>query len=64
MKSERRRRRAGCGREATGRLLLRIRRRRGAWDEPIGLLTHHLDHDALPVPEPVARHAEALPGGG
>ena len=25
--------------------LLRTRRRQGAWDEPIGLLTHHLDHD-------------------
>ncbi len=30
-----------------GRLtgLLRSRRRHGRWGEPIGLLTHHLDHD-------------------
>ena len=27
------------------RRLLAHRRRSGAWDEPIGLLTHHLDHD-------------------
>lgn len=27
------------------RRLLAGRRRRGLWDDPIGLLTHHLDHD-------------------
>jgi hypothetical protein len=27
------------------RRALRVRRRGGLWDEPIGLLTHHLDHD-------------------
>ncbi|MGR4864039.1 polysaccharide deacetylase family protein [Caulobacter sp. LARHSG274] len=28
------------------RRLLAERRRAGLWDEPLGLLTHHLDHDA------------------
>ena len=28
------------------RRLLADRRRRGLWNEPLGLLTHHLDHDA------------------
>jgi hypothetical protein len=28
------------------RRLLAERRRRGLWNEPLGLLTHHLDHDA------------------
>ncbi|MGH1559493.1 hypothetical protein ACRAWD_21180 [Caulobacter segnis] len=27
------------------RRLLKQRRLAGRWDEPIGLLTHHLDHD-------------------
>lgn len=27
------------------RRLLATRRRLGAWDEPLGILTHHLDHD-------------------
>jgi hypothetical protein len=44
--------------------LLAQRRKTGAWDEPLGLLTHHLDHDEpawrflgvlLPVLKPVAR---------
>ena len=46
------------------RRLLAQRRRMAAWDEPLGLLTHHLDHDEdawrfleafLPVARPVAR---------
>ena len=48
------------------RRLLAERRRTGAWDEPLGLLTHHLDHDEdawrfleafLPVARPIARPA-------
>lgn len=48
------------------RRLLADRRVSGAWDEPVGLLTHHLDHDEgawrfleafLPVAKPVARTA-------
>lgn len=46
------------------RRLLAERRVKGAWDQPLGLLTHHLDHDEaawrflealLPVAKPVAR---------
>ncbi|HWW26373.1 MAG TPA: polysaccharide deacetylase, partial [Caulobacter sp.] len=46
------------------RRLLAERRMSGAWDQPLGLLTHHLDHDEpawrfleafLPVAKPVAR---------
>jgi hypothetical protein len=46
------------------RRLLAERRLNGAWDQPLGLLTHHLDHDEpawrfleafLPVAKPVAR---------
>lgn len=46
------------------RRLLAERRTSGAWDQPLGLLTHHLDHDEpawrfleafLPVARPVAR---------
>ncbi|TCS17473.1 DUF2334 domain-containing protein [Caulobacter sp. BK020] len=46
------------------RRLLAERRLMGAWDQPLGLLTHHLDHDEsawrfleafLPVARPVAR---------
>lgn len=52
------------------RRLLAERRRNGAWDEPLGLLTHHLDHDEeawsfleafLPVAKPVARAAIGRP---
>lgn len=52
------------------RRLLAQRRRMGAWDEPLGLLTHHLDHDEdawsfleafLPVTKPVARGAVGKP---
>jgi predicted deacetylase len=48
------------------RRLLVERREKGAWAEPLGLLTHHLDHDEaawrfletfLPVVKPVARMA-------
>ena len=48
------------------RRLLAERRAKAAWDEPLGLLTHHLDHDEdvwrfleafLPVVKPVARVA-------
>lgn len=36
----------GAGRLASAlQVALRTRRRRGLWDAPIGLLTHHLDHD-------------------
>lgn len=28
------------------RRLLAMRRKQGAWDEPVGILSHHLDHDA------------------
>jgi hypothetical protein len=46
------------------RRLLVERRTMGAWDQPLGLLTHHLDHDEaawrfleafLPIARPVAR---------
>jgi predicted deacetylase len=46
------------------RRLLAERRTSGAWDQPLGLLTHHLDHDEpawrfleafLPIARPVAR---------
>jgi hypothetical protein len=52
------------------RRLLAERRRKAAWDEPLGLLTHHLDHDEaawrfleafLPVARPVARAAISKP---
>jgi hypothetical protein len=52
------------------RRLLAERRSKRAWDEPLGLLTHHLDHDAeawrfleafLPVARPVARTAIGKP---
>jgi predicted deacetylase len=52
------------------RRLLAERRRKGAWDEPLGLLTHHLDHDEdawsfleafLPVAKPAARAAIGKP---
>ena len=46
------------------RRLLAERRLKALWDEPVGLLTHHLDHDAaawrfleafLPIAKPVSR---------
>ena len=52
------------------RRLLAERRRKAAWDEPLGLLTHHLDHDEdawrfleafLSVAKPVARAAIGKP---
>ena len=52
------------------RRLLAERRVKGAWGEPLGLLTHHLDHDEgawrfveafLPVAKPVARAAIGAP---
>jgi hypothetical protein len=52
------------------RRLLAERRTKGVWDEPLGLLTHHLDHDEdawrfleafLPVAKPVARAAIDCP---
>lgn len=55
------------------RRLLAERRRKAAWDEPLGLLTHHLDHDEeawrfleafLPVAKPVARAAIGGPAVG
>uniref|UniRef100_B0SYA4 Polysaccharide deacetylase n=1 Tax=Caulobacter sp. (strain K31) TaxID=366602 RepID=B0SYA4_CAUSK len=58
------------------RFLLRARRAlaerrfKGLWDEPVGLLTHHLDHDErawrfleafLPIAEPVSRMTIVAP---
>ncbi|WP_165187033.1 polysaccharide deacetylase family protein [Caulobacter soli] len=55
------------------RRLLAERRVKAAWDEPLGLLTHHLDHDEavwrfleafLPVAKPVARTTFGRPVAG
>jgi hypothetical protein len=53
--------------------LLAERRAKGAWDQPLGLLTHHLDHDEpawrfleafLPVANPVVRPRRDKPAIG
>jgi predicted deacetylase len=55
---------------ARTRRQLAERRKKAAWDEPVGLLTHHLDHDEntwrfleafLPVAKPVGRAAIGQP---
>lgn len=55
------------------RRLLAERRAKGAWDQPLGLLTHHLDHDEpawrfleafLPVAKPVVRPRRDTPAIG
>jgi hypothetical protein len=55
------------------RRLLAERRAKGAWDQPLGLLTHHLDHDEpawrfleafLPVANPVVRPRRDKPAIG
>jgi hypothetical protein len=52
------------------RRLLAERRTMEAWDQPLGLLTHHLDHDEaawrfieafLPLAKPVARMSLGRP---
>ena len=55
------------------RRALAERRLKGLWDEPLGLLTHHLDHDErawrfleafLPVARPVSRTTIVAPPAG